>query len=113
MDWIFNLTKYPPSMAFLCLTLGVNSLLLSALSLKWVERQPLFSIISVYGRTPLFFYVMHLYLYGVMGWLVPAGVAPLPMLLFWLAGLAVLYPLCQRYDSFQRQRPMTSLWRYF
>jgi uncharacterized membrane protein len=113
--WIgyFNLTKYPPSMVFLCLTLGVNGLLLSALSLKWVERRPLFSVISCYGRTPLFFYVMHLYLYGAMGWLVPTGVAPLPMLLFWLAGLVVLYPLCRRYDRFKRQGPQASLWRYF
>lgn len=113
--WIgfLNVTKYPPSLAFLCMTMGVNGLLLSALSLKSVERGRLFRVISVFGRTPLFFYVLHLYLYGLMGWLVPAGVSPARMLLFWLVGLVVLYPLCQIYYRFTRTRPITSAWRYF
>lgn len=113
--WIgyLNVTKYPPSLAFLCLTLGVNGLLLSGLSLKSVEQGRLFRVISVFGRTPLFFYVMHLYLYGLMGWLVPAGVSAAPMLLFWLVGLVVLYPLCQIYYRFKRTRPIVSVWRYF
>jgi len=113
--WIgfLNVTKYPPSLAFLCLTMGVNGLLLATLSLQSVEQGRLLRVLSVFGRTPLFFYVIHLYLYGLMGWLVPSGVTPVRMLLFWLAGLVVLYPLCQRYYRFKQTRPIASVWRYF
>jgi len=113
--WIgfFNLTKYPPSVAFICLTMGVNCLLLWALSMKGVVQGALFKTMAVYGRAPLFFYVVHLYLYGIMGWLAPAGVAPAPMMLFWLAGLVLLYPLCKRYDYYKRRSSIASPWRYF
>jgi uncharacterized membrane protein len=113
--WIgfLNVTKYPPSLAFLCLTLGVNGVLLSGVALKGVGVRYLSPALLVFGRVPLFFYGIHLYLYGLMGWLVPAGVSPVHMLLFWLVGLVVLYPLCQRYYRFKRTRPASSLWRYF
>jgi len=113
--WIgfLNVTKYPPSLAFLCLTLGVNGLLLSGIALKSIARSRLFRAMMVFGRVPLFFYGIHLYLYGLMGWLVPGGVSPVQMLLFWLVGLVALYPLCQIYYRFKRTRPITSGWRYF
>lgn len=113
--WIgfFNLTKYPPSVAFLCLTVGVNGLLLSGIALKGIDGRYFFQQMSVFGRVPLFFYVIHLYLFGLMGWLVPAGVSAGRMLVFWLVGLVVLYPLCQIYYRFKRTRPVTSVWRYF
>jgi uncharacterized membrane protein len=51
-----NITKYPPSLLFLCLMLGVALLLLSVsegggrLS-RWL---------STYGRVPMFYYLLHL-----------------------------------------------------
>lgn len=113
--WIgfLNVTKYPPSLAFLCLTLGVNGLLLSGTALKCIQRRYLYRAMLVFGRVPLFFYGIHLYLYGLLGWLVPAGVSPVRMLLFWLVGLVALYPLCQIYYRFKQKRPITSVWRYF
>ena len=112
--WIgfLNVTKYPPSLAFLCLTLGVNGVLLSGIALTGIGSGYLSRALLVFGREPLFFYVIHLYLFGLMGWLVPAGVPPMHMLLFWLVGLGVLYPLCQLYYRFKRTQPSSSLWRY-
>ncbi|WNG44764.1 DUF1624 domain-containing protein [Archangium minus] len=54
-----NLTKYPPSLDFLLLTLGVGALLLAAL-----ERLPsgLQTLLTTFGAAPLFFYLVHLYL---------------------------------------------------
>ncbi|OJT26562.1 hypothetical protein BO221_00515 [Archangium sp. Cb G35] len=54
-----NLTKYPPSLDFLLLTLGVGALLLAML-----ERLPLGlqTLLSTFGAAPLFFYLVHLYL---------------------------------------------------
>ncbi|POF43784.1 hypothetical protein B0D71_02950 [Pseudomonas laurylsulfativorans] len=55
----FNITKYPPSLLFLFLTLGVGFILLRALERaqqrKWV------STLAVFGATPMFFYLLHLY----------------------------------------------------
>lgn len=57
-----NLTKYPPSLLFLLATLGV-----AALILAWFERvqanPPRWMLsLCVFGRAPLFFYVVHLYI---------------------------------------------------
>ncbi|MXP24612.1 DUF1624 domain-containing protein [Altererythrobacter indicus] len=53
-----NVTKYPPSMDFLLLTLGGGLLLLAAF-----EKLPDWAncILSIFGSVPLFFYLFHLY----------------------------------------------------
>ncbi|MDJ0989313.1 MAG: heparan-alpha-glucosaminide N-acetyltransferase domain-containing protein [Desulfobacterales bacterium] len=108
--WIgfLNVTKYPPSLVFILLSLGINALLLS-LYTRWGGQG--LAWLAVFGRSPFFFYVLHLYLFGLMGWFVPAGVSQVRMLLFWLAGLALLYPLCRWYGRFKAARPVTSIWR--
>ena len=52
-----NVTKSPPSLLFLCVTLGIACLLLVL-----VEKIPsrLQHFFVVYGRVPLFFFVLHL-----------------------------------------------------
>ena len=55
----FNITKYPPSLLFIALTLGVGLLLL-----LWLERQPKavwVKPLAVLGSVPMFFYLLHLY----------------------------------------------------
>lgn len=51
-----NVSKYPPSLSFTCLTLGTMFFLASVFPLvkkNWVE------FISTYGRVPLFFFISH------------------------------------------------------
>ncbi len=55
----FNFTKYPPSLDFLLLTLGVM-----ALALVWLERfntARCVGVLAQFGAAPLFFYLLHLY----------------------------------------------------
>lgn len=54
----FNLTKYPPSLDFALLTLGIGMCCLSLL-----EEYPgkLSRIASVFGGAPMFYYLLHLY----------------------------------------------------
>ncbi|TFF37591.1 DUF1624 domain-containing protein [Pseudomonas sp. RIT623] len=55
----FNITKYPPSLLFLALTLGAGLLLLRGFeragSARWIGA------LAVFGAAPMFFYLLHLY----------------------------------------------------
>lgn len=55
----FNITKYPPSLLFLALTLGCGLLLLRAFERAGVARW--ISALAVFGAAPMFFYLLHLY----------------------------------------------------
>jgi uncharacterized membrane protein len=57
MYWI-DFTKYPPSLDFLLLTLGVAFLLMAVFE---NVGNRLTSILVVYGQAPMFFYLIHLY----------------------------------------------------
>ena len=54
----FNITKYPPSLLFLALTLGVGLLLL--LAFERVQQRKWISTLAVFGAAPMFFYLLHL-----------------------------------------------------
>lgn len=56
---ILNITKYPPSLAFLTLTLGLGLLLLLAFERAQGNRS--LKVLTVYGGAPMFFYLLHLY----------------------------------------------------
>lgn len=61
---VFNVTKYPPSLLFLALTLGIGLLLLWALE-RLHQRAPqhrLLRVLAGFGAAPMFFYLLHLYL---------------------------------------------------
>lgn len=53
-----NVTKYPPSLAFLLLTLGVGLLVLA-----WLERRDnaFLRICATFGGAPMFYYLLHLF----------------------------------------------------
>ena len=55
----FNITKYPPSLLFLALTLGTGLLLL--LGFERAQKRQWISILAVFGTAPMFFYLLHLY----------------------------------------------------
>jgi uncharacterized membrane protein len=57
MSWL-DFTKYPPSLDFLLLTLGVACLLLSRF--EFIDNR-LTRAVSLYGGAPMFFYLTHLY----------------------------------------------------
>jgi len=61
----FNVLKYPPSLDYLLVTLGPALILLGLLDGAKAERG-LSRILLVYGRVPLFYYVLHIYLLNVM-----------------------------------------------
>jgi len=113
--WIdfLNPVKYPPSIAFTTLTTGVNLLLLSGLGRLGERARRWLQPLTVFGRAPLFFYVVHLFLYAALGMaFAPNGTSIPAMYPFWLVGLVILYPLCLWYGSFKQRQPAGSPVRY-
>ena len=109
----FNLTKYPPSLAFILLTVGLNFLLIYFLTrwetalAKWAKP------LLIFGQTALFFYLVHLYVYGFIGFAFPQGTGYGQLYMSWLVGLVILYPLCIVYRRFKSKKPLGSIWRFF
>ncbi len=114
--WIdfLNVVKYPPSMTFTLLTMGVNLILLNAFARAGAKLQSILQALAVFGRAPLFFYTLHLFLYAVIGWLfTPHGTSIPTMLPFWLLGLLLLYPLCLWFGRLKQRQVATSILRFF
>jgi len=111
-DWMafMNVTKYPPSIAFICWTMGLNFLIMYAFSKlgnSLSDRSPFI----IFGQSALFFYVLHLYLFSIIGSAFPMGTNYLIIYVLWAAGLLLLYPLCLRYGKFKRSTVPGSFWR--
>lgn len=109
--WIefLNNVKYPPSLVFLSLSIGIDLALLAALQ-RVSARSPLL----VFGQTPLFFYLAHFYLLGALGLLFFHEPGSLQMAwAVWAFVIVALYPACVWYRKCKLGKPPESLWRMF
>jgi uncharacterized membrane protein len=118
-----NVHKYPPSLLYLCITIGSAFLLLSVIE-KIKNRFT--NIMLVFGRTAFFYYILHLYfihLLAVISFFIKGhtvkeamdSVQNLPFLfvlpgvgwglavvyVVWIALVILLYPLCKWYDQYK------------
>ena len=120
-----NCEKYPPSLLYLLMTLGPAMLALAALDrVRASPRNPLL----VFGRVPLFFYLVHLHLivlaaiachYAKVGDALfeidPRDLPPdfgFPLWAAYLAAAGVvlaLYPACRWYGRLKAARPRSLL----
>lgn len=55
----FDVAKYPPSLLYVLVTLGVSGLIYSLLPYL---RGPVKSLLHVFGQVPFFFYLLHIYI---------------------------------------------------
>ena len=120
-----NVSKYPPSLLFLLMTLGPAILFLAVLEGR--GRGPLAKVLITYGRVPLFFYLLQWAtahgLAVVASWLAGKPVAPLfgdlgfgppppqgfgfglgAVYLLWAVGLLMVYPLCRWFAGVKARR---------
>jgi uncharacterized membrane protein len=114
-SWIdfFNLVKYPPSMVFTFLTTGINLVLLWLFCRISMGKAAILEPLAIFGRTPLFFYLLHLFLYAALGRLLaPNGSSILKMYPTWVLGLIILFPLCIGYANVRQRRSLTHILRY-
>jgi uncharacterized membrane protein len=120
----FNTLKYPPSLDYLLMTLGPALIALALFD--GVKERGLARVLLVFGRVPMFYYVLHIYLIHVLAivvartfhqpsaflwsWdfilqLLPEGYGHhLPFVyLMWFTVLLILYLPCKRYMEFKRR----------
>ena len=102
-----NVTKYPPSLLFAALTLGVGLLLLVLLE----RRVPaLAAKLAVLGAAPMFFYILHLYVLQLLARGLDAAGFAVRMEAVWpvwaLAALltVALYPAVRAFAAFKARR---------
>jgi uncharacterized membrane protein len=125
----FNVTKYPPSLLYILMTLGPAMIFLGlAEGRSWGER------IAVFGRTAMFYYLAHILLIHVLA-LVGVVICGRPLsemvlkmavndepglkgygfplvvvYLVWVGLVVVLYPVCMWFDRYKRTYQATKWW---
>jgi uncharacterized membrane protein len=116
--WYFFviMNKTPPSLTYFAFNLGIASLAMGVLIhfSSWLTRKP-FSWLVTTGQVALFFFVVHILAYGVLGrlsrWVNPPVPGLIEALIVWSLGLLILIPLCIMYRKKRRQNP-DSLLKY-
>lgn len=106
-----QLTKYPPSMTFALLMMSINLALLYTLDKLPLSWFPSTHPLLVFGRNPLFFYIVHHFVYIIMMFAGFNGLNLNAMLLLWVVGVAMCYPLCRNFYTFKRSKAEGSVWR--
>eukprot|EP00053_Salpingoeca_punica_P009380 m.84057 g.84057 ORF g.84057 m.84057 type:complete len:478 (-) comp15004_c1_seq2:1435-2868(-) len=111
----WTLCKYPPSLAYSSMTLGVDLLLLYGFSLMNADSL-VCRIILIYGRSPLAFYIVHFWIIGLLALVIYSASGepgvPLPYVVpIWAGMVFVLYFLCRWFGAFKSKKSPDSLWR--
>jgi len=107
----FSVVKYPPSILFLLITLGGNFFILSISHLTKIHKYRIAIPALAFGKTALFFYIVHHYILWILGFLITCS---LPMMfLYWALVVIVMYPLCYYYGKFKHKTSPDSIWRFF
>ncbi len=127
----FNVSKYPPSLLFTLMTLGAMFVVLSyADNLK----NSFSRIFTVYGKVPLFYFIIHLYLIHTLMFVMVflqgyhwadlqfgfnfgrpktgSGLELGAIYLIWLGVVICLYPLCQWYGTYKASHSENKWLRY-
>jgi uncharacterized membrane protein len=117
-----DVEKYPPSLLYACMTLGPALIVLGLIS---GTQNKLTDILTVYGRVPFFYYILHFFIIHILAaifylmrghtiyeayhsnfpfkFLIPGEGYGLGMVyLVWICVVVILYPLCRWYSKYKR-----------
>jgi uncharacterized membrane protein len=126
-----NITKYPPSLIFCLVTLGV---LFIILFFATGMKGRIMNMAEVYGKVPLFYFLVHWYILHPLLYIMVfmqgfkfadlsfgfnmgrppsgSGLSLWAVYLIWMMVVAVLYPLCKWYGDYKKTHPEKAWLRY-
>ena len=126
-----NVTKYPPSLLFCLLTFGFMFLFFSIL--EGVQNK-FTEILSIYGKVPLFYFIVHWYIIHIMmfamvflqGFKVSdlvfgfnfgrpktgSGVELWAIYILWISVVLIMFPLCKWYGKYKANHQERHWLRY-
>lgn len=107
-----HVTKFPPSISYSLITLGISFLIISVLYAMKDNLNSL-TFLKTFGVAPLFFYFTHIYLYLLIGLFFPRGLDLVNFFPLWITGLVILYYPCLKYGEFKNRLPINSFWKMF
>ena len=118
-----KVNKYPPSLLYMCATIGPALILLALIESM---KNRFTDMMKVYGRTAFFYYILHLYLIHLLAasfffirghsfadaknvgrqfpfmYVAPGEGYRLPVVyIVWIGVVLLLYPLCKKYDRYK------------
>ncbi len=129
-----NLTKYPPSLLFTLCMLGITFLILY---FSDGVKNKVMDVAMVYGKVPLFYFIVHLYLlhalmivimllqgfqwgemnFGAFGSGRPkdveSGVELWVVYLIWICVVVLLYPICKWFGNYKANHKDVKWLKYF
>jgi uncharacterized membrane protein len=118
----FNVSKYPPSLMYLCMTIGPGLIMLATVQ---KANNTFTRLLAIYGNVPFFYYVLHFYLLRVLnvilffaqGYTTKNIITPKSIMLFrpveyglnlfgvyvvWLLVIAILYLPCRWFSRYKQ-----------
>jgi uncharacterized membrane protein len=126
-----NVTKYPPSLSFCLVTLGIMFLLLWGT--EYADNR-FAKVAATYGKVPLFYFLVHWYIIHPLLFVIvflqgykpadllfgfnfgrpkgPSGVSLGLVYLIWIFVVILLYPLCKWYGRYKESHPEKTWLRY-
>ncbi len=120
--YFFNVTKYPPSLLYFCITLGPAMLFLYAFE---TTKNKLTDFFLIFGRVPLFYYFLHvlvIHALAIIGMLIfggnwhdmildaegfmnenlmSYGYSLFVVYCVWISVVLLLYPFCKKYMMYK------------
>jgi uncharacterized membrane protein len=120
-----NVVKYPPSLLYLCITLGPSIIALALLEKAKGAWQ---NFVMVFGKVPMFYYLCHIFLIHfievvffyatghhnneIIDQNVPFLFRPLHygfnllvVYSIWISVIIILYPFCKKYSEYKANNP--------
>lgn len=126
-----NVTKYPPSLDFCLLFLGILCIILFLV--EGLDNQ-LVKPLVIYGRVPLFYFIVHFFILHILLMIIlliqgnhltdlifgsnfgrPKGISGLRLpfiYMIWLGLVISLYPLCRWFGNYKAKHPEKKWLRY-
>jgi uncharacterized membrane protein len=119
----FNVSKYPPSLMYLCMTIGPGLIMLATVQ---KANNAFTRVLATYGNVPFFYYVLHFYLlrliniilFFAQGYTTKSIVTPKSIMLFrpveyglnlfgvyvvWLLVIGILYLPCRWFSKYKQE----------